>query len=82
VFLFVSDCVYETGLEVVMVKLGPTWGSGVVINKDCNVILTCSHVIKDSHHYPGVVLQFLAVSSKLRKTKTCTHVCLFSLNSF
>ena len=39
--------------EVVLVKVGQTWGSGVVISPDQGVILTCSHVIKDSHLYTG-----------------------------
>ncbi|XP_076450948.1 peroxisomal leader peptide-processing protease-like [Babylonia areolata] len=38
--------------EVVMIKVGSTWGSGVVVEADTGVILTCSHVIKEAHLYP------------------------------
>lgn len=43
---------FTQSVEVVLVKMGPTWGSGVVINRQPTVILTCSHVIKESYRYP------------------------------
>ncbi|KAK6191845.1 hypothetical protein SNE40_003434 [Patella caerulea] len=40
--------------NIVMVKAGDTWGSGVIINHtpSTTYILTCSHVIKPSHSHP------------------------------
>ncbi|XP_050410799.1 peroxisomal leader peptide-processing protease isoform X2 [Patella vulgata] len=40
--------------NIVMVKVGDTWGSGVIINytPSTTYILTCSHVVKPSHSHP------------------------------
>ncbi|KAL8558735.1 hypothetical protein ACOMHN_036402 [Nucella lapillus] len=40
------------GPEVVMLKVGSTWGSGVVVDADTGIVLTCSHVIKEAHLHP------------------------------
>ena len=40
--------------QVVMVRVGNTWGSGVIISPTRGVILTCSHVLKGSNHSPGM----------------------------
>lgn len=47
-----SQGVLEKSPEVVLLKVGPTWGSGVVIDEVQGLILSCSHVIKDAHRYP------------------------------
>ncbi|CAL1541336.1 unnamed protein product, partial [Lymnaea stagnalis] len=41
-----------------LVKVGGTWGSGVVINKELGIILTCNHVIKDSKQHSVIVKPF------------------------
>ena len=39
--------------EVVLLQVGPTWGSGVIVDQLRGVILTCSHVVKEAHLHPG-----------------------------
>ncbi|KAK6973943.1 peroxisomal leader peptide-processing protease-like isoform X2 [Biomphalaria glabrata] len=46
-----SDSLLPVAACTVLVRVGATWGSGVVVNKALGIILTCSHVIKDSQHH-------------------------------
>ncbi|KAH9489221.1 Peroxisomal leader peptide-processing protease [Bulinus truncatus] len=41
--------------STVLIRVGGTWGSGVIVDKSFGVILTCSHVIRHSQHYPVMV---------------------------
>ncbi|PVD33515.1 hypothetical protein C0Q70_04771 [Pomacea canaliculata] len=36
----------------VLLQVGKTWGSGVIIGKKERLVLTCSHVIKDANLFP------------------------------
>ena len=40
--------------EVVLLQVGATWGSGVIVDQHRKVILTCSHVVKEAHLHPGM----------------------------
>lgn len=40
---------------MVLIRVGHTWGSGVVIDKAQGLILTCSHVVKDAYKYSGML---------------------------
>ncbi|XP_046579141.1 peroxisomal leader peptide-processing protease-like [Haliotis rubra] len=37
--------------EVPLLKVGPSWGSGVILGQGQGLVITCSHVIKDSHSH-------------------------------
>ena len=41
--------------QVVLVKCGGGWGSGVVVSSDKSVIVTCGHVVKFSTDIPGIL---------------------------
>ncbi|KAJ9595470.1 hypothetical protein L9F63_013334, partial [Diploptera punctata] len=40
------------GQNLVLVRCGVGWGSGIVIDADKGVILTCSHVVRKAHNNP------------------------------
>ncbi|BFZ04262.1 hypothetical protein BsWGS_07301 [Bradybaena similaris] len=37
--------------STVAVRVGSTWGSGIIIDRDKGIFLTCSHVVKDSRSF-------------------------------
>ena len=53
----ISDSVVSRFLgQVVLVQVGNTWGSGVIISPTRGIVLTCSHVLKGSKHIPGMCM--------------------------
>ncbi|XP_059170650.1 peroxisomal leader peptide-processing protease-like [Physella acuta] len=41
--------------STVLIRVGNTWGSGVIVNCQKGIILTCSHVVKDTQHFTAMI---------------------------
>ena len=44
----ISTLLSPSRLPVVLVKCGGTWGTGLIVDQDLGVVLTCGHVVKNS----------------------------------
>jgi len=55
-FCYFSAQNYMTTIvsQTCYIKVGFNWGSGVSLDADRNVFLTCSHVLKGSESYAGM----------------------------
>ena len=43
--------------QVVLVRCGGSWGTGVVVDARQGVLLTCSHVVRASHGRKGMYIE-------------------------
>ncbi|CAG5123658.1 unnamed protein product, partial [Candidula unifasciata] len=61
-YVFILNCLYVRKRSLlsstVAVRVGSTWGSGIIVDRDKGIILTCGHVVKDSHSFDVQIKPF------------------------